>query len=124
MRWFALNSRAVKTLKINGRCVCIETTFDHGQHELAIYPDHLGSLGLVRPTPGCRPNGHFRDSLESRKLTVIVDHIAAGGVVKTDVDGNEMVNSYSCAAIMQACSKQACHWWKLPLGCVAHLWLK
>ena len=96
--------------------------------ELAIYPDHLSSSGLVGPSFGCRPNGHFRDWLESRKLTVTVDHIAAGVDAKTDFDENEMVNSYSCAIIMQGCSKRACYWRKLPLGCVgkylAHLWLK
>ena len=121
MRWFVLNCRAVKTLINNGLCVCNGTTFDHGQDELVIYPGHLSSLALVRPSPGCRPNGHFNDWLDSRKLTVIVDHIAADGDAKMEFDENEMVSSYSSAIIMQACSKQAYHWWELPCASVAEV---
>ena len=84
--------RAVKTLKNNRRCFCNGTSFEYGQDELFIYPDHLSSLALLRPSPKCRPNGHFIDWLESRGLTVIVDHVAADGDAKTDFDENEMVN--------------------------------
>ena len=62
--------------------VCNGTTFDHGKDELVIYPDHLSSLALVIPSPGYRTNGNFDDWLESRNLTVFVDHVAADEDVK------------------------------------------
>ena len=92
--------RAVKTLKINGQRVCNGTTFDHGKDELAIYPDHLSSLALVRPSPGYSTNGNFDDWLDSPNMTVFVDHVAADEDVKMNFEKNYMVNSSSSAIII------------------------